>query len=365
MTGRLTWLAIVLALAGCSQHGGGGGPDAAADAPAEDAALPDAAGPDAGGPRAPKVMVINMFLNEGVSFILGLGLTEEIPIPGLARSTPAVHCNADDVCQLTTGMGYANAAASVTALLHRGGLDLTRAYFIIAGIGGVDPTQGTLGTAAWARYVVDYGRSNEIDAREMPAGWAYGYFGLGAATPADPPTEDPESVVFQLNEDLLQAAYALTKDAVLDDSAAAAASRARYAYAPANQPPTVVQCDITSSDTWIAGTALIQRARDWTSLVTGGRGVACMSAQEDNATLEVLRRAAAAGLIDFGRVAALRAGSDFAQPSEGETDADQLVTSLRAGGLGLSLNNITRATVPLIQTIVRDWSSWREGVPRR
>jgi purine nucleoside permease len=341
---------LLLAMAGCSKSDGG-----------DDADVPDAAGPDAGDARVVKVMIINMFFLEGGPFIRSLGLTEDLPVPGLSGSAPAVHCNADDVCQVTTGMGYASAASSVTALLYRGGLDLTHTYFIIAGIAGVDPTQGTLGSAAWARYVVDFGLANEIDAREMPPGWPYGYFGVGAATPSDPPAG--ESPVFRLNESLLQAAYSLSKDVALDDSPEAALTRAHYAVAPANQPPTVLRCDISSSDTWFAGIALTQRARDWMRLVTSGNGVACMSAQEDSATLEVLRRGAAAGVIDMDRVAALRTGSDFSQPFAGQTDADQLVNSLAEGGLIPAVNNLAKVAAPLIQAIVTDWSRWREGVP--
>ncbi|MBP0533079.1 hypothetical protein J8J19_23205, partial [Mycobacterium tuberculosis] len=80
-------------------------------------------------------------------------------------------------------------------------------YFVIAGIAGIDPGQGTVGSAAWARYAVDYGLSHEIDAREMPAGWPYGYFGIGTKGPGEKPPMDYRTEVFQLNETLLQKAY--------------------------------------------------------------------------------------------------------------------------------------------------------------
>ena len=37
-----------------------------------------------------------------------------------------------------------------------------------AGIAGINPERGTIGSVAWARYLVDYGISWEIDAREIP-----------------------------------------------------------------------------------------------------------------------------------------------------------------------------------------------------
>ena len=91
-----------------------------------------------------------------------------------ARPThPALRCNADDVCLLTTGMGHANAAASTLAVALDPRFDLRQTWFLIAGIAGIDPARGTLGTAAWARWLVDVGIAHEIDAREMPKGWKH------------------------------------------------------------------------------------------------------------------------------------------------------------------------------------------------
>jgi hypothetical protein len=86
-----------------------------------------------------------------------LKLEQKIAVPGLSPLHPEVHCNADDVCQMTTDMGKANAAASVAAMVHSGLFDLRATYFLVAGIGGIDPAQGTTGTAAWSRYLVGLG----------------------------------------------------------------------------------------------------------------------------------------------------------------------------------------------------------------
>lgn len=42
---------------------------------------------------------------------------------------PEVHCNRDDVCVLTTGMGHANVAALLMALTFFDRFDLRRTYF--------------------------------------------------------------------------------------------------------------------------------------------------------------------------------------------------------------------------------------------
>ena len=89
---------------------------------------------------------------------------------------------------MTTGMGYANAASSIAALVFGGRFDLTRTYFLISGIAGVDPAQGTLGSAHWARFVIDGGLQNEIDPREAPSDWTSGYLAMGAPAPARKPS---------------------------------------------------------------------------------------------------------------------------------------------------------------------------------
>ena len=359
---RAASLAAALLVAGCGSKGASSTP-APAPSPSATSSPPPVSDAGLVG-RAVKVMVINMFSGEAQPFITGLGLTQSTPVVGLSPGAPAVLCNADDVCEITTGMGYANAASSITALVYRGNFDLTHTYFIVAGIAGIDPAQGTLGSAAWGRYIVDFGLASELDAREMPAGWPYGYVGVGAQTPAGTPATVYGTEVFQLGEAFLQAAYALSKQATLDDSPTAMQSRAMYASAPANQPPRVIQCDAASGDTWWVGTALTQRARDWVKLRTAGKGVFCTSQQEDNATFEALRRASVAGKVDITRVAELRSGSDFTAPYDGQADSALLLSSLAEGGLEIATSNLMKAAGPVIAAIVGGWGQWQAGVPR-
>jgi purine nucleoside permease len=102
---------------------------------------------DDNGRRSVKVMIISMFGPEGQVWIDNLSLTQQIAIPGLSSDYPMIHCNPDDVCQMTAGMGHANVAASTMALLLSHRFDLRHTYFLIAGIAGIDPGQGTLRVA--------------------------------------------------------------------------------------------------------------------------------------------------------------------------------------------------------------------------
>ena len=63
-----------------------------------------------------KVMIISMFGPEGQVWLDKLGPWQDIPVAGLSPDYPNIHCNKQDVCVMTTGMGHTNAAASTMAL---------------------------------------------------------------------------------------------------------------------------------------------------------------------------------------------------------------------------------------------------------
>jgi purine nucleoside permease len=315
-------------------------------------------------PLAVKVLIINMFDLEAAPWLEALKPAAEIRVPGLPAEFPAVHCDADAVCQMTTGMGHANAAASTMAVIYSGLFDLRKTYFLVAGIAGIDPLRGTLGSAAWARYAVDSGIAHEIDARELPRGWVDGYFGVLTNSPVEVPKFDYGTEVFRLDETLLQKALALSRQVVLEDADDARRYRRHYPAAPANQAPAVIQCDTLSGDTWWSGRRLGGHARRWTRLLTGGAGVYCTTQQEDNATLNALTRGAAGGLIDFKRIAILRSGSDFDRPYPHQSVLESMIAQRRlAGALRISTKNLVRAGMPLVTAIVQDWDVWRIGVP--
>ncbi|MCX7055641.1 MAG: purine nucleoside permease [Proteobacteria bacterium] len=313
-----------------------------------------------------RVMIVNMFVVESGPWLKALPATREIAVPGLTLADPVVRCTVDDVCQMTSGMGHANAAASLMALIYSDRFDLRHTYFLVAGIAGIDPASGTLGSAAWARYAVDIGLAHEIDAREMPHGWQTGYFGLLADAPGEKPRLEYGSEVFRPNEALLQQALALSAKASLADAQDVRAYRAHYPKAPANQPPTVVQCDTATSDLWWSGRALGMQAQRWTKLMTGGRGNYCTSQQEDNAILTALERGAQSGLLDRERIAVLRTGSDFDRPYPGQSVIDSMLRQREVtGAFSIAAENLVRAGLPLVTEIATHWDAWRDGVPSR
>ncbi|NKI92711.1 purine nucleoside permease [Rhizobacter sp. SG703] len=316
-------------------------------------------------PRPLKVLIIAMFEPEAAPWIEPMKLTESIPVPGLLPESPALRCNTDDVCLLTAGMGHANVAASTMAVTLDPRFDLRQTYVLIAGIAGIDPARGTLGTAAWARYLVDVGIAHELDAREMPRGWASGYFGIMTKGPGEKPKLEYHTEVAQLDEALLQKALALSRNATLADSDAAKAYRKHYRQAAARQAPSVTQCDTLGGDTWWHGDKLGEHARAWTRLLTDGKGVYCTTQQEDNATYNALARATAAGRADVKRLAVLRTASNFDRPHSGQSAYASLMASTAGtpGGFVPATHNLYAVGGLLVNDIVAHWDQWRVGVP--
>lgn len=234
---------------------------------------------------------------------------------------PRIFCTqAGTVCQLTVGEGEINSAVSMTALILSNRFNLTQTYFLLAGIAGVNPRYATIGSVALARYSVQVALQYEIDPRSLPGDWATGYIPFGRTYPFEYPCITYGTEVFELNANLRDAAYNFSQRAKLVDNEESRRYRALYgsmgtSYHMAVRPPSVVKCDSATSDVYYSGDRLAQAFENTTSLWTNGTGAYCMSAQEDNAILEVLVRFAIEGLVDFSRIIAMRTGKSIAAPT--------------------------------------------------
>lgn len=310
-------------------------------------------------PIAPKVMVITMFGEETKPWLENLELDEKIAVPGLAADAPTVACNAD-ICVMTTTMGFANAAASTAAVALSDKFDLSKTYFIIAGIAGIDPAKGTLGAATWADYVVDGGLFHRIGRNEVSADWKSTIVELGAKAPAEKQGWGAGTEVYQMNKPLLDAAMAASKSVELADSEDAAAYRAHYSQAAAKAKPTVTVCTTVSADTYWHGAEIATELAEHAETLTDGRADYCTSQMEDNSTLTALKRAADAGRLDFNRIAVLRTASNFDRPHEDQAAIDSL--KAKSGGFGPATQNAYRVGNALAQDIVSSWERYEAGL---
>ncbi|PYH33706.1 purine-nucleoside phosphorylase [Aspergillus neoniger CBS 115656] len=314
---------------------------------------------------APKVFIVSMFEPEAA---IWWGIPEfnvlehNITIPGASPLFPDVHCTADhNICQLVTGEAEINAAVTVSSIIFNPTFDLTNTYFLIAGIAGVNPEQATICGVTLARYAVQVALQYEIDIREMPANATTGYFPQGAYYPWQYPGSIYGTEVFEVNDNLRQIAAAFASKATLADSDAAKAYRANYntsdgIYAAGASAPSVVQCDVATSDVYYSGNILGDTFANTTKVLTNGTGTYCASAQEDNATLEAMVRAAKAKLVDFSRIIVMRTASDFDRPYPGESARENLLYA-STGAYEPSVQNIYNAGVKIIEGIISQWNA--------
>ncbi|CAD6499717.1 BgTH12-03825 [Blumeria graminis f. sp. triticale] len=324
------------------------------------------------GPRdcdvtAPKVVIISLFSPEAnvwydnahVTGSIGNLLEKNITVPGLSPLFPQVHCLGDgSVCQVTTGESEINAAATMTALVYSPLFDFRNTYFMVAGIAGVNPRHGTLGDVAFSKYAIQVALQYEIDIRELPDNFTTGYFPQGSQAPDQYPLDIYGTEVFEVNENLRDNAARFASKAVLTDSAAAKVYRARYgssqAYVAATRSPQVISCDVTTSDVYFSGAKLGETFENTTKLLTNGSGVYCVTAQEDNAILEVMVRATLAKRVQFSRVIIMRTASDFDRPYPGQPTTQNLFMP-PAGAFEAAVSNIFLAGTPVIQGILNQW----------
>ncbi|KAH7406410.1 purine nucleoside permease-domain-containing protein [Phaeosphaeria sp. MPI-PUGE-AT-0046c] len=313
---------------------------------------------------SPKVFIISMFDSEeevwfGIpEFDL---LAQNITVTGFSAQFPAVHCTADgSICQATTSMAEINAAVTTTALVLSPHFDLTSTYFLIAGIGGINPEVTTVCSVTFARYAVQVALQYEFDPRELPKNWSTGYVPQGSTTPDQYPGEIYGTEVYEVNDALRKLAVNFARTATLNDSAEAIAYRALYAssdgiYAAGTQLPSVVECDVATSDNYWSGKMLGESFSKFTRLVTNGTGVYCNTAQEDNATLEALIRAHAAGLVDFHRIIIMRSASDMDRPYPGQEATSNLWWE-NQGAFEPAVQNLYLAGVKIVEGILDGWN---------
>lgn len=253
-----------------------------------------------------------------------------------------VRMNRSGEMAVVTGPGTAHAAATIMALGLDRRFDFTHAYWIVAGIAGGSPEHISLGSAAWARWVVDGDLGYEIDAREMPSGWSTGYIPLRKTRPFEEPAAPADNQVYELNPALVDWACRLTCSMRLADTDKLREIRSQYDGEAAQRPPFVTTGDEISSSTFWHGKLMDQWAARWVDYFTGGHGKFVTTAMEDTGTLLSLKSLSSAGLVDWNRVLVLRTVSNFDQQPRG-TDAASSLARQRIGTYSAYLPSLEAA----------------------
>jgi purine nucleoside permease len=281
------------------------------------------------------------------------------------------------VLGLLTGVGTSRATASVMALGLDPRFDLTHAYFLVAGIAGIDPAVGSLGSAVWSDWIIDGDQAHEIDAREIPAAteadrklWTTGYIPLGKSTPYEQPRKPrfngDDGNIFHLNPGLVSWAFNLTKDIQLPDSKQIADRRQAYDYPNAKRPPFVLRGDNLSASTYWHGKLLNQWARDWVKYQTDGKGTYAVCGMEDTGTLQSLTWLAHDHKVDLNRVMVLRTASNYDQQRNGITAAESLAETkvTKYSAYISALDSAYRVGHVVVDSLVENWPKTRDSIPQ-
>ena len=333
---------------------------AAAQAPAKDRPIPV------------KVVVVTMFEigadtgdrpGELQYWVEREKLDRVIPFP---QGYHDLRMNSDGVLAVLTGMGTAKAAASIMALGMDPRFDLTKAYWLVAGIAGIDPADGSLGSAAWAEWVVDGDIGYEIDAREIPKDWKTGYVPLRKSTPYELPLISPNNgEAYHLNAALVDWAFRLTEHVPLMDTEAMQKERASYPSPNAQRAPFVLKGDTLSSSTFWHGKLMNQWANDWVKYHTGGQGNYVTTGMEDTGTLQSLTFLAKAGRVDVNRVLVLRTASDYDSPTGSMTAAEGLARNVHGSFTAFlpSIEAAWRVGHTVVDELVAKWPQYKTTIP--
>lgn len=284
--------------------------------------------------------------------------TETVNIPGVER--PA-RLTKDGVLVINTGM-FGRARTSLSSLIVDPRFDLSRAYWLMAGIAGVDPKAGSIGSAAWSDWVVDGDPLYEIDDREIIAGWPWGLYAANSNGPGEKGDHAGASgMAWRLDPGLTRWAFEQTRNIPLADNAHLAADRAGYPEEPAAQkPPHVfVGASLGTVRFW-HGELRTRWARDWVRVQTDGQGVLAMTDGEDQAVLDTLTLFASSKRVDPHRVLILRTASNYSRPGAGKPNR----ITFADGGLEAGVEAAYRVGAPVVKALVAGWSTYADTIPQ-
>ncbi len=279
-----------------------------------------------------------------------------------------LYTDGNGVLVICVGGGIPNATASIMALGLDARFDLSKAYWLIAGIAGGDPEDVSLGSAAWAKHVVDGDLVYELDAREIPKDWPYGLIPLGAKKPAESPEDIStgwtlDTVKFDLNSDLAEWAYTNTKDIKLPDTEALQVFRKDFVgYPNAQKPPFVTMGDTLSASTYWHGKYLNQWANDWLKLYGGDEANFMTSNMEDSGTLTALGRLARTNKVDLNRVMVLRTVSNFSMAPKNKPTIWSVTAPYPDDGMPAKKTAFLVGS-KVVKKITGSWSEYQQKIP--
>ncbi|GEN63738.1 purine-nucleoside phosphorylase [Acetobacter oeni] len=293
-------------------------------------------------------------------------LSETVPV----RGVPGVifRRNDDGVYGLVLRYG----SSDLLTLALDPHFDLTKTYWLFTGISGVNPDVASVGSVAWARWVVDGDAVREVDDRDIPKDWPYGLYAIGAARPDTLPsaanhygsvTDVAELTrAYPLNQGLARWAFAISRQVRLDDDPKIAAARKVWiGYPLAQKPPFILMGETLGAERYWHGASRNLWAERWVKLWTKDAGTFVMTNEESQSNQREMRLLASRQLIDPERIMVLRSASNFDMPPPGIGPTQSMGDE--GPGQPLAFDNNERAGAPVVRELATHWSRYRDTVP--
>jgi len=292
-------------------------------------------------------------------------LDEAVPVRG---TSDGVRRNAQGLY----GIVLRHGTTDLVAFVLDPRFDFRHTYWLFTGISGVDPRAASVGSAAWARWVIDGDELREIDDRTVPAGWPYGLWAIGASRPGQLPdnpnhfgsvTDVAESSkAFRLNGKLEHWAYEMTKDVAIPDDPELKRRRAAWTGFPqAQRPPFVLEGETLGARRYWHGEARTRWAEDWTKLWTRGQGLFVMTNMESQTNQEAMIALGKEGLVDTDRILVLRTASNFSEPPPGLAVTASIGDE--APGQRAAFDSNQRVGAPVIHELLAHWDRYKDAIP--
>lgn len=245
-----------------------------------------------------KILIVTTYSNKDINNVTGEDeyfidkekLISQLPIPG---AFSPLYFNDKGVGLIITGMGIANASSSIMAVGLSERIDLTDTYIIIAGIGGLMPSKGTLGTVVCVSNVIN-GLCFEIDPRELDKNTKFYKKKLPWLTGTE---------IFTLNYNFVERIHSIISDKT--------------------EINAIIGDNLTGDYFW-HGKRLADWANNWVEEWTNDKGNFCISDMEDSGIINSLKKLSESGRCSFDKIAIIRTASNYVY--EEELPPDESIT---------------------------------------
>ncbi|MCP4178756.1 MAG: purine nucleoside permease [bacterium] len=269
-----------------------------------------------------KILLVTAYSSENISNIIGEDeyfikrekLINQLPVTG---AFSPLHYNDKGIGLIITGIGIANASSSIMAIGLSEKIDLSDTDIIIAGIGGLLPDKGPLGTVVCVKNIIN-DLCFEIDPRELDKTKKFYKEKLPWLTGSE---------VFTLNNKLVEKNYTIISEST---------------------DINVIMGDNLTSDCFWHGKKLADWSENWVKEWTNNKGCFCISDMEDSGIITAFKRLSDAEMCSFDKIAIIRTASNYVY----EPKIDPSESIKKHDSFALAVENTYQAVKIIIENIL-------------